>query len=71
MQTLLTWEALSGILRHILTFAGGWLVTKGYFDSGTLQQVIGAILVIGGVIFSVVSKSVTVAQPTPLFKPPS
>ena len=52
----LNWEVLAGLLRHLLTFGGGFLVTKGIFDEATLQTVIGAIITLGGAVWSVVQK---------------
>ncbi len=47
---------IQGILRHILTFGGGFLVTKGYIDEASLQQISGALITLIGTIWSVWSK---------------
>lgn len=52
----MTWEKIAGVARHLLTFAGGWLVTKGYVDAAMLDQLVGAALTIGGVVWSVAAK---------------
>jgi len=53
----LEWEAIwGGAVRHVLTFLGGFLVTKGTLDSETLMQVVGAIGTIGGFAWSAVKK---------------
>lgn len=44
------------IARHVLTAAGAWAVTKGYLDSATLEQVVGAVLTIAAVIWGAVDK---------------
>ena len=46
----------AGILRHILTTAGGVLVAKGYLEEGMLQEVIGAVLTLAGVAWSMWEK---------------
>ena len=42
-----------GIVRHILTFGGGFLVTKGLADEGTVQEVVGALVTVIGFLWSV------------------
>ena len=49
-------EQLSGIVRHVLTAAGGALVAKGYADEATVQALVGGLIALIGVIWSVVSK---------------
>ena len=46
-----------GIIRHALTFGGGFLVTSGYLTESTLNTGIGAIVTLIGVIWSVVDKN--------------
>lgn len=48
---------MSGVVRHILTFAGGVLVTMGYLDQGTATQLSGALMTIFGVVWSIKEKS--------------
>lgn len=52
----MTWDKISGVVRHVLTFAGGYLVSKGFVDAATLDQLVGAAITIGGVIWSVAVK---------------
>lgn len=42
-----------GVLRHILTFGGGFLVTKGIADEGTVQEIVGATITIIGFLWSI------------------
>ena len=49
-------EQVGGLVRHILTFGGGWLVTKGYFDAATMQTVVGAIVTLVGAAWSFMVK---------------
>ena len=52
----MTWEMTAGILRHVLTAAGGILASKGLIGSSDVEILTGAVLAIGGVIWSVVAK---------------
>lgn len=44
------------IVRHVLTAAGGILVTRGVIDDGQLQMAIGGVLAIAPVIWALVQK---------------
>lgn len=46
------------LARHGLTTVGGSLIAKGLLTASTLDEVVGAIITIVGVIWSIVSKSV-------------
>lgn len=47
---------LAGLIRHGLTTVGGALVAKGVLSATMLEPLIGAILTIAGVIWSIVQK---------------
>lgn len=47
---------LNGVMRHILTAAGGFLVSKGAVTDGQLEVAIGAIIAIAGVVWSALAK---------------
>lgn len=47
---------LYGLLRHVLTMAGGYLVAKGYVAEGDVETVVGATLALGGVAWSAFDK---------------
>ena len=49
-------EQVGGLVRHLLTFAGGWLVTKGYVDEATMQTVVGAAVTLIGAAWSFMVK---------------
>ncbi len=49
-------DTIKGVARHALTTAGGALVTKGLVTATTLDQGIGALMTIVGIIWSIVSK---------------
>ena len=45
-----------GIIRHLLTFGGGYLVAQDWIDSALLPELVGAIMTIIGGIWSIVEK---------------
>jgi hypothetical protein len=49
-------DMVLGIARHVLTFGGGLLVTKGIIDEGTMTGLVGAVLTIIGAVWSIVAK---------------
>jgi hypothetical protein len=51
-------EAISGIVRHVLTTAGGALVAAGYLTSEQWTTIAGALAVIISVVWSVMAKRV-------------
>ena len=46
-----------GLVRHILTFVGGYLVTSGYLTESALNTGIGALVTLIGVVWSVIDKN--------------
>lgn len=46
----------SGLVRHLLTMAGGYLVAKGYIGAENVDTVVGAVISIIGAGWSVKSK---------------
>lgn len=52
-------DTILGIVRHILTFGGGSLVTKGFADTEQTDQLIGALMTIIGVVWSIIHKRST------------
>jgi hypothetical protein len=53
----LTQQQVLGIVRHILTFGGGILVTKGLIDEGMVSEISGAVITLIGAIWSIVEKN--------------
>jgi len=49
-------DQLLGILRHVLTFAGGIAVAQGKIDNATVETIIGALVTLGGAVWSVRTK---------------
>lgn len=54
-------EQVLGIIRHTLTFVGGILVAKGLIEEAMVQEIIGGVASLVGLIWSVVSKKEKVA----------
>lgn len=42
----------AGMIRHVLTIAGGALVAGGYTDESTVQQILGGAMALSGLILS-------------------
>ncbi len=53
----MTLEKTLGIIRHALTFGGGFLVTSGYLTESSLDTAIGALVALVGVVWSVIDKN--------------
>jgi hypothetical protein len=49
-------EKVSGLIRHALTAIGGFVVAKGLLEESLVQDAIGAVLTLTGVIWSIVAK---------------
>lgn len=56
-------EQILGIVRHVLTFVGGFLITKGIVDETFVTEVVGALATIIGSVWSFFSKVPTVVAP--------
>jgi len=50
--------AILAIIRQVLTVAGTALVAKGYVPTSDIEPVIGALMTIGSVVWSVADKRV-------------
>lgn len=53
----MNWEQISSILRHVLTFGGGFIVAKGWISAETMTGLVGAVITIGGAIWAVFNKT--------------
>jgi hypothetical protein len=47
---------LLGIIRHVLTFAGGIAIAKGIVDQAMATEIVGAIVTIIGIVWSFIEK---------------
>lgn len=59
----MTIEMVTALIRHVLTFGGGWLVALGWFDDATMQTGVGALVTLIGVVWSVVAKYYSPSRP--------
>lgn len=50
-------ETVLGLIRHLLTFGGGFLVAKGYLDEASVSELVGALTTVIGVVWSGIAKS--------------
>jgi hypothetical protein len=58
LETIMLKPVILALLRQILTVVGTALVAKGYVEASDVEPVIGALLTIGSVIWSVSDKRV-------------
>jgi len=49
-------ETIFGLIRHILTVAGGAMVAKGAIDESMSEEIIGIVIAIIGVAWSIKEK---------------
>lgn len=49
-------EMVLGIVRHVLTFGGGLLVTKGLIDETIVTELVGGLITLVGGVWSVFDK---------------
>lgn len=49
-------DIILGLIRHALTFGGGYLVTKGLTDAAGSEQLVGAITTVVGAAWSIYEK---------------
>lgn len=49
-------DKVLGILRHVLTFGGGILITKGIVDEAIAAEIVGSLLTLVGAVWSVIAK---------------
>lgn len=53
----MNFDDIQGIIRHILTTAAGGMVADGYFTQDQATQIIGGVVAIVGVVWSLYNKS--------------
>lgn len=49
-------DQLSGLIRHGLTAIGGFIVAKGLIEDSLIQDAIGAVMTIIGIVWSIAAK---------------
>jgi hypothetical protein len=52
-------EEILGLIRHVLTFGGGYAVSSGLLDLTSLETVVGALVTVIGIGWSVLEKIAT------------
>jgi hypothetical protein len=50
-------DQVLGIIRHALTFVGGFLVMKGLVDETMVTEIVGGAVALVGSIWSIVAKT--------------
>ena len=55
-------EQVTGLLRHVLTFGGGFAVARGWGDEATITAIIGGVTTIVGAVWSIWVKRQTPPQ---------
>jgi hypothetical protein len=45
------------VIRHTLTFAGGFLAMKGYADAEEIETISGAVIALVGGVWSIIEKN--------------
>ena len=55
--------AAISLLRHLLTFIGGTLVAKGFIDTESLQELIGAVITLLSIGWMTVDKAKAAPKP--------
>jgi hypothetical protein len=49
-------DQIFGIIRHTLTFVGGFLVMKGLVDETMVTEIVGGVMTLAGTIWSIFEK---------------
>ena len=49
-------DAILGLVRHVLTFAAGFLVANNFIGDAEAQQAIGALMALTSVVWSTIEK---------------
>ena len=50
-------EFITSLVRHLMTFGGGWLSTAGYATQDDVSALTGGVVVLIGLIWSWLAKS--------------
>lgn len=58
-------DTILGIFRHVLTVSGGALITKGLASDSQVTDLVGAIITIIGVVWSIIEKKQRLGAPPP------
>ena len=47
---------IGAFARHLLTTAGGYLVSRGLIDASQVEPLAGSLLIVGGIVWSILQK---------------
>ena len=47
---------IGSVVRHLLTTAGGYLVSRGLIDASQVEPLAGSLLIVGAVVWSILQK---------------
>jgi hypothetical protein len=47
---------IGSVVRHLLTTAGGYLVSRGLIDASQVEPLAGSLLIVGGIVWSIWQK---------------
>jgi hypothetical protein len=50
-------DSVLSFVRHLLTFGGGFVVAKGWVDTGTLELAVGAVVTLAGIAWGIFDKA--------------
>jgi len=48
----MNWDQISALIRQVVPFLGGFAVARGYITADQLTGIVGAIIAVGGVVWS-------------------
>lgn len=51
-------QRFQGVIRHFLTFLGGFGLLKGWYSSEQFYQLVSALAIFGGSVWSILSKKI-------------
>jgi len=54
-------ESILGVIRHILTFGGGFVVAQGFVDQSMVSDAVGALMTLIGLGWSIYDKKALAA----------
>jgi len=52
----MNWEMISGVVRHAATFLAGIMVSSGLFDAGQTEAIVGVLMGMAGLAWSIIAK---------------
>lgn len=52
----MTKDKILGIVRHVLTFGGGYLAASGKLEPGEVETIVGAVITLIGAVWSFTAK---------------